>query len=399
MTLPLSHQHGASVRQAFSISKNHIADKTFKPASPTVVTLPLLEARERFIAAFEIGTLGRLLVDENLNLIDANNSFKNWLEVDLTTRNNHLQLKDLKLFNATTLRDLQKKLQAAKADLAIDLLGDINLKGETRHVQIAAVPVNFHNSGSQKQYMLELHDITELERHKSGLSEAQLQLRSQNDELKKAARVVSHDLRAPAINISNLLGLLEKSEDSTIDPEILNGLKASINSILGTIHNSGTELNSCLQKSDGVSDEHIDGIIQSIINDLQSEYKKEDVTIGFEAYDTSDWKIPSELLKMVLTQLVSNSIKFKFEGRKPEINISAFKQNGKRIIRVHDNGSGIDFKGQEQRLFGLFQTFHSQPDTRGVGLFQVKNRMKSIGGDVHLETEVGCGTTVSLNFN
>ncbi len=400
MTLPLSHQNGTSVHHNFNISNNQqLENRSNNDESPPVMKMPLLEAFERFKAAFNTGTTAKLIINKDLRIIDVNKSFKSLTGCCFSGTIKGASIEELNIFKRSAIDEFRKRILAGAEDEVYRFITDISLAENIKHLQVSVSSISIESSGAPEQFMVDLADITELEQSKTGWSESRLLLEKQDVEFKNMAKIISHDLRAPATNISNLIGLIESASEYPIDPQLIDGLKASASAILNTLDNTGLQLNTHLKNAASISFNSIGQSINDVIEGINSIEGLSEANIKVKAYDNSDWNIPDELLKMVLFQLVSNSFKFRNLNKTLIINITAFHQGGKRIIKVIDNGVGINLKDQEQRLFGLFQTFHSRPEARGVGLFQVKNRMKSIGGDVLLESEVGVGTTVTLNFN
>ena len=50
------------------------------------------------------------------------------------------------------------------------------------------------------------------------------------------------------------------------------------------------------------------------------------------------------------------------------------------------------------KIFGLYKTFSSRKDGRGVGLFITKNQVEAMGGSVDVESIPGEGTTFKVYF-
>lgn len=44
-------------------------------------------------------------------------------------------------------------------------------------------------------------------------------------------------------------------------------------------------------------------------------------------------------------------------------------------------------------IFGLYQTFHYNPEAEGVGLYLVKSQIEAFSGKIDVESEVNKGTT------
>jgi signal transduction histidine kinase len=64
----------------------------------------------------------------------------------------------------------------------------------------------------------------------------------------------------------------------------------------------------------------------------------------------------------------------------------------------NDNGIGIDLLRNRDKIFGLYQRFHSHADSKGLGLYLVKSQVESLGGSISVESEVDKGTTFTITF-
>jgi signal transduction histidine kinase len=62
------------------------------------------------------------------------------------------------------------------------------------------------------------------------------------------------------------------------------------------------------------------------------------------------------------------------------------------MISFKDNGTGIDLKLHGNKLFGLYNRFHSNIEGKGVGLFMVKTQIEVLGGKISVTSEPGKGT-------
>jgi signal transduction histidine kinase len=66
------------------------------------------------------------------------------------------------------------------------------------------------------------------------------------------------------------------------------------------------------------------------------------------------------------------------------------------ILHIEDNGMGIDLDLHGQKLFGMYKTFHTNKDARGLGLFITKNQVDAMGGKIEVESEVDKGSTFKV---
>ncbi|MBT8312250.1 MAG: ATP-binding protein, partial [Flavobacteriaceae bacterium] len=69
------------------------------------------------------------------------------------------------------------------------------------------------------------------------------------------------------------------------------------------------------------------------------------------------------------------------------------------VLKITDNGLGIDLDKYGEKLYGMYKTFHDKPDARGIGLYITKNQIEAMNGKIAVESEVGKGTTFNIYFN
>lgn len=100
------------------------------------------------------------------------------------------------------------------------------------------------------------------------------------------------------------------------------------------------------------------------------------------------------LLKIALTNLIGNALKYVPPGNQPRIVIAAARNGAGYRIAVRDNGIGIPPEGLA-RLFTPFARLHSRDayDGVGLGLSTVRKVVELMGGRVEVESELnGCST-------
>jgi signal transduction histidine kinase len=91
-------------------------------------------------------------------------------------------------------------------------------------------------------------------------------------------------------------------------------------------------------------------------------------------------------------------VKFSHTVAAPRIELSAEDVEGEIVIRVRDNGIGIDSRYQH-KLFGLFEKLHPEMEGTGIGLALVKRIIDVHGGRIWVDSAgPGQGTTVSFTL-
>jgi len=117
--------------------------------------------------------------------------------------------------------------------------------------------------------------------------------------------------------------------------------------------------------------------------------------------------IPEELmidaipvyLESILFNLISNAVKYADPDKESSIELNGgFTKEGWGWFSVTDNGLGIDLDKYGDKLFGMYKTFHDHEDSRGVGLFLIRNQIDTMDGNIHVESEPGKGSTFRVEI-
>jgi PAS domain S-box-containing protein len=300
------------------------------------------------------------------------------------------------------------------------------LQGEVREVSYSLrrcdgskLPVLFNAvlrrdaDGEPLVIRVTLFDITdrrkyeqELLRAKAQAEEQREQLRAQNEELTRInadldsfVYTASHDLKQPVHNLSGLFD--EFKRNATFhDPaaaSMVEMVDQALQQILSTIEGL-TEVVQRQRQVEHVAAEEVElrPFTEEIIRSLppQPQDHAAVFTLDFEAKPTL--RIAQASLHSVLFNLLSNALKYAEPGRQPRITVSTARVDGIPVLRVQDNGRGLDLARHGRDLFQLFRRFHPEVPGSGVGLYLVHRLVHQAGGRVEVESVVGEGTTFSL---
>ena len=97
-----------------------------------------------------------------------------------------------------------------------------------------------------------------------------------------------------------------------------------------------------------------------------------------------------------ILNFLTNAIKYRSDDRLPVIKITSSVDNQFVILKIIDNGMGIDLEKYGKKLFHMYKTFHTNKDAIGLGLFITKNHIESMGGKVEVKSEEGLGSEFSV---
>lgn len=252
-------------------------------------------------------------------------------------------------------------------------------------------------SNELKEVNKELRNRSELIlKQKLQLEEFNQHLENKNRQLSSFAHIASHNLRAP---VSNLVALTNFYKEST-DLEDKTMLFSKVEIVIGHLNETLNELIESVKiqgNKDIIHDPIIfDSVFDKTLAILENQVlaSKAIVTSNFSEVPNTEY--PKIYIESIMLNLLSNSIRYHSPNRIAKIHFSTTIKNNEIMLIAKDNGLGIDLQKHGHKLFGLNNTFHRHPDSKGVGLFMTKTQVEAIGGSITVESEVDQGTTFKV---
>lgn len=225
-------------------------------------------------------------------------------------------------------------------------------------------------------------------------------LTEKNNQLASFAQIASHNLRSPVSNLSSLLNLYDLCETQE-EKEFTFGkfrtviahLSETLNTLIEAIKIRETKDSKIELKTLSFSKifKKTEDIICEKISELNAV-----ITSDFSAIDTIKYNEP--YLESIIINLISNSLRYSSPERTPKIEVKTAIKEGIIELIITDNGLGIDLEKHGHKLFGLNQVFHRHKDSKGVGLYIVKNQIESLKGTISCISEIDKGTTFTVKF-
>lgn len=223
-------------------------------------------------------------------------------------------------------------------------------------------------------------------------------LKRKNEQLDEFTQIVSHNLRSPVSNIISLLDFYEKSSDEKEKISFITMLREASTKMSNSLH----ELNEVLKIKQNKDIAHqellFENVLANVKQQLNIQIADSKVIINTDFSVIPLISYPNIYLESIFMNLLSNAIKYRSPDQVSEISFSTRKENEKIILKVSDNGLGIDLKKYGHHVFKLRKTFHKHPESRGIGLFMIKNQIESLGGEISIESAENIGTTFTIKF-
>jgi signal transduction histidine kinase len=266
-----------------------------------------------------------------------------------------------------------------------------------------------------QEALQEAHDKLE-----TRVKERTADLQAANEELKTFAYMVSHDLRAPLVNIRGFAGELnfaletihsafktiiahlgDEQRQAVITafeedvPEALGFIRSSvdrmndfINAILKLSRLGRRELN--LEPLD------MEELVQATLETLahQIEQRRVKVTVDSLPQVVAD----RTSMEQIMSNLLMNAIIYLDPERPGEIEITSERNDTETIFRIRDNGRGIA-ESDISKIFELFRRAGPQDiPGEGVGLAYVRALIRRYGGRIWCESELDKGTIFTFTI-
>ncbi|ACA14871.1 multi-sensor signal transduction histidine kinase [Methylobacterium sp. 4-46] len=276
--------------------------------------------------------------------------------------------------------------------------------GTWRPYAIRAVPI-LEPDGRIREWVGVHTDIT-------AQREAEAELRESNEEIQRYAYIVSHDLRAPLVNVMGFTSELEALQEeirgaleghpqaAQIDgdmSEALGFIRAAITKMEGLI---AAILKLSREGRRNFRPEPLD--MTAVIQGLADAQRHQADAVGARvsvAPGLPPITADRLAIEQIFSNLIDNALKYLSPERPGRIAVAAEAAPGDRVrFAVSDNGRGIAPQ-DHARVFELFRRAGAQDRPgEGIGLAHVKALVRSLGGRIEVASRLGEGTTFTVTL-
>lgn len=213
---------------------------------------------------------------------------------------------------------------------------------------------------------------------------------------------VSHELKTPISAIKFSLQLLENEKTGALNNEqreLIRSCEEDTNTLLRLV----SEILNFTQVETGkiqlnIMPSNLKEIIQYAINTNKPIADQRNIVI-IEDYpqEISEVIIDKEKTAWVLTNLISNAIRYSYDNS--QINISILQIGDRAKISVTDTGQGIDSQYKKKIFDRYFRVPGTKKEGTGLGLAISKEFIEAQGGQISVESKAGEGSTFSIILN
>jgi len=298
----------------------------------------------------------------------------------------------------------------------------ITPEGDAIYLQTTKAPM-IDDAGNVTGIVGFTRDITERKRADERLQHYAAELEQANEEIKQFAYIVSHDMRAPLVNLKGFaaelraalavvgaslietLPHLDEKQQRGVTlalqedvPEALEFIDAAV-SRMDAFINAVLKLSRLGRRELKLDPLHTEALVQASLQTLAHQLKGCQVTVGALPDVIAD----RTSMEQVWDNLLGNAVKYLDPNRPGVIEITAQRADvvsgdDEATFHVRDNGRGIAPEDMH-KVFTPFRRAGTQDvPGEGMGLAYVQTLLRRHGGRIWCESEPGVGTTFSFTI-
>ena len=213
---------------------------------------------------------------------------------------------------------------------------------------------------------------------------------------------VSHELKTPISSIKLSLQLLENAEIGHLNDEQKNLVESIKDDATRLLKITGELLNMTQVESGNIQLSIMPAdpkeILLYAINATQTQADQKQIKFNIECPDSiSKVQADNEKTAWVLTNLISNAIRYSYDNSTIYLSIIETKNNVQ--ISVRDRGQGIAPQYKDKVFDRYFRVPGTKKEGTGLGLSISKEFIEAQGGQISVETEFGAGSKFSITLN
>lgn len=404
----------------YLLYRNHLFNN--EPGEPYVIAFAqdatervkaeeaLKTSMELFSSVFQHSGIGIALLSPEGNWLDVNDSL---LALTEYTREELLHLSFQDITHPDDLEDdlhLVRQMLARKIDSYTLEKRYITKSRSTKWVFLT-VSLVWNSDGTPRFFISQIIDVSANKQLRDEINDKNAQLeRTQKNlvnkirQLEEMSYIIGHNLRGPASNIKLLTEVMtlklggmsddesallmqDSLETEEISKMIGDASKALTNTLEMLLSLSQIRLN----KKIPYDDCDVPSIIERISMQLRATILEKSAVIE-QHLQQQVVSYPLAYFENILYNLISNALKYARPGVPPVVAVTIQTEDGRTVLSVKDNGQGMDLEKYSDRLFRLNRTFHNHKDSKGIGLYMIKNQIEFLGGSISATSKVNTGT-------
>jgi len=253
------------------------------------------------------------------------------------------------------------------------------------------------------------------------IAERTADLTRANEEIQRFAYIVSHDLRAPLVNVmgftaeldaaaaalSALIDRAEAEAPGIVDEDARFAARQELPEAIRFIRTSSEKMERLINAILKLSREgrriivperiELNALIASVGASLQHLIDDRDARLAIDGI-LPDIVSDRLAVEQIFSNLIENAVKYLKPGQPGLIEVRGERHGGRVTLEISDNGRGIA-PADHARVFDLFRRSGNQDQPgEGIGLAHVRALAYRLGGVIDVRSDIGKGATFRLSL-
>ena len=248
-------------------------------------------------------------------------------------------------------------------------------------------------------FFVHVADVSPLKLMEIELLKSNNKVKEQNERLLNFSNIVSHDLKSYSNNISSIINLINMASSEEEKSQMFDLLEIISKEFSSTVNHLNEIIRSQNLARLNPKQINLNELVEKTKMTLLVQIHSSNAIIH-NMIDTGVNVLANPVyMESIILNLMTNAIKYRQETKPPVVELSCIQESGKTILKVKDNGKGINLEIHGADLFGMYKTLHGNSDAEGIGLFITKNQIEEMGGKIEVESRENVGTTFTVTFN
>lgn len=232
--------------------------------------------------------------------------------------------------------------------------------------------------------LMQIVDVTARLRAEHELLRSMEEVAATNERMRELSHALSHDLQEPLRQVSGFVQLLAKRYHGQLDAEADQFIAYAVEGTLRLKTLIGDAERFALSSSFVPMRVSVARVVTDAVDGLRGAIEASGAVVTMR--DLPWVHVDPGKLTVVFHALLDNAIKFRHPSRPPEITVEARRRDGSWLLRVVDNGIGIEAEFREA-VFSLFSRLHTRDHIpgNGTGLALARKLVEAHGGRIWVE--------------
>lgn len=221
-------------------------------------------------------------------------------------------------------------------------------------------------------------------------------LHNTGNRLEALSASVAHNLSSPIMGL-RMLNSMHDKVNAQEQKEIKQQSKDALEHLHTMVQDLAIIIEDYQQLKEPSQRLNLEMELKQVLDELAPLIKTHPVKISYDFARLKRISFPQRFLRYALAELIKNAIVHAQGAQGLAIEVSAKRSKAGGLIRVSDNGPGIDLNEHGEQIMKLYGKLSSEnKDNKGLGLYRVKSQVELAGGQLFIKSKVGLGTAVEI---